>query len=776
MRSKTLFNDNWLFHMGDISTPVPTDKGPVYMQSKTERYRQGPASKDYNAEPDSFAENGEYNPDKWEKISLPHDYIISQAPVSSENNALGFFTYENAWYRKKFVLPEEDKDKRITVLFEGVATACEIYLNGALLKRNFCGYTSFEVDLSDLVLFGEENVLSVYVDAKQYEGWWYNGGGIYRNVWLVKTNKISVDLWGLYAAPKKLDEKNWCVRIETTVRNDLTEPAEVTVRSSIKNADGVIGEGVAKVSVPPMYKAEAVCFVQISDPRLWDIDDTYLHTVSSSVEAEGKITDEAEESFGFREVVINPDTGLYLNGRHVKIKGVCSHQDFGLTGKAVPDNIHRHKISLIKEMGANGYRCSHYPHPQAVMDELDRQGFIVMDETRWFNSSDECIEQLEMLVKRDRNHPSVMFWSLGNEEPVHMTEQGAKIYERMAAAVRRLDSTRPITSAVSNNPAEATVCGSLDIIGVNYNLDQYDMLRQKFPDKPIFSSECCATGTTRGWYFEDCEEKAFISSYDHDTNQWFRGRENTWKFITERDWVLGSYQWIAFEHRGEAVWPRVCSQSGAIDLFLQKKDAFYQNQSHWIEDRPIVHLLPHWNHFGMEGTSVTVFAYTNCDELELFLNGRSLGRKKIEKYGHGSWEVIYEPGELSVTAYKNGIAEAFDKQVTTGRAKTLKLSLENTVSDANGVDIALITCSCIDENGLEVPDASPLVSFACNNLGTIVGTGSSVTDHTPVPSTERKMYAGKISAAVRVGKTPGILKVYASNESLGTKALEIELH
>ncbi|MCI5970223.1 MAG: DUF4982 domain-containing protein [Oscillospiraceae bacterium] len=775
MREKILFNENWLFHEGDIKIECPAFKGPVYMQSKTEHKIWGPASRNYNAVFDDFDTSNQICTERWEKVTLPHDYVIFQKPKEKNNNALGFFEYNNAWYRKKFMLSNEDKNKRITLLFEGIATHATVYVNGCVVKRNFCGYNSFEANISDFVKFDEENTVAVYVETGDHEGWWYEGGGIYRNVYLIKTDLVAVDLWGVYAMPKKING-SWKVNVETAIINDTYEDIEAkAVTEFFDNENNKIAECEGKVKIPLRDKKTAQYSVCIKNPKLWDIDTPNLYSVVTKIYKNGVLCDEYITRTGFRTFDIDPDKGLFLNGKHVKIKGVCAHQDFGITGKAVPDNIHRYKVEMIKEMGANGYRTSHYPHSEETMDALDELGFIVMDETRWFSSSEEAKQQLEMLVKRDRNRPSVLFWSVGNEEPHHTTEEGRRICKSLISLVKKLDNTRFVMSAVSNSPDIATVYDELDAIGINYNLDKYDYIHKKYPDKGIFSSECCATGTTRGWYNADCFEKGYLSAYDKDTNNWFLGRENTWKFICEREWVLGSYQWIAFEHRGEAVWPRVCSQSGAIDLFLQKKDAFYQNQTHWIEDKPIIHLLPHWNFEGREGEKIPVWAYTNCMEAELFVNGKSAGRRKIEKYGHGEWLVEYEKGKIEVFGINGGKTVCTDKKVTSGSADALKLKLDNKISDANGTDIAVITCYCIDENGIEVPDASPYVSFFTNGLGAIAGTGSSVSDHNPVNLSDRKMYAGKITVAVRVGKEKGVLKVYASAENLKSASLEIIL-
>ncbi len=781
MREKILFNDNWIFHRGDIEIEFPKDKGPVYSSSKTERMIWGPAARSYNAVPDNYqsVKNSTICTERWEDVELPHDYVITQTPTFEENNTLGFFKYENAWYRKKFKLSEEDKSKRLTLLFDGVATHATVYLNGCLLKHNFCGYNSFEVEITDYVKFGnEENVLAVYVEAMPNEGWWYQGAGIYRHVWLVKTDTVAVDLWGVYVAPEKVSDTLWQVKTETTVVNDRYEnvTAECITTFFDKNKNAV-ATASSKIEIHEREKKTAVYYIDVENPDLWDIDTPNLYDVETVISVDGVECDRYMTRTGFRTIEIDADKGFFLNGKHVKIKGLCAHQDFGLTGKAVSDNVLRYKVEMIKEMGANGYRTSHYPHPEATMDALDELGFIVMDETRWFESTDEGKAQLEMLVKRDRNRPSVVFWSVGNEEPHHLTEEGRRICKNLFSYLRKMDDTRFVMTAVSNDPNVATVYDELDAIGINYNLFKYDYVHEKYPDKGVFASECCASGTTRGWYFPDCPEKAYISAYDGDSHaNWFLGREKTWKFITEREWILGEYQWIAFEHRGETVWPRLCSQSGAIDLYLQKKDAFYQNQTHWIEDRPLVHLLPHWNFKGMEGEIIPVWAYTNCEELELFLNGKSLGKKKIEKYGHGEWKVPYEPGKITVEASNGGKIVCHETHETTGKADKLMLKLDNKIEKANGMDVAVITCYCIDSEGREVPDASPFVSFNTNGFGKVIGTGSDITDHNPPHITNRKMRAGRITVAVQVGKTAGDLKVYATADNLDTGVLTIALN
>ncbi|MBO5224408.1 MAG: DUF4982 domain-containing protein [Clostridia bacterium] len=776
MREIVDFDNGWYFCRKDIKSEYGAYKGIAYISAKTERYHMGPACKDYFCEPDSYNLDAAHTGEKWERINLPHDYIIDGVPDVKYNNALGFLPYDNAWYVKRFDLSEEDKNKRITLLFEGVATHATVYLNGCLLKHNFCGYNSFEVDITDVVKYNERNHLAVYVNTQNHEGWWYEGGGIYRHVKMIKTDLVSVDLWGIYAKPVYVCDKTWKVQTETTIRNDNVKAKTVKIVGEILDESGnVIATKEISGKIADKDIRTFKYTFDIDDPTLYYPDSPTRYTMKATVFVNGTEVDSDEVKFGFRTFYLDPDKGMFINGKHYKIKGVCGHADCGLMGKAVPDNIHRYKVRLMKEMGANGYRTSHYPQAEALMEELDKNGFIVMDETRWFESTDEGKAQLEMLMKRDRNRACVFFWSVGNEEPHHKTEEGRRIAQTLMSLAHKLDDSRVIMTAVCHSPDKATVYDELEALGINYNWTMYEYVHKKYPKKAVFSSECCATGTTRGWYFDDEPTKAYLPAYDRDSSIDFKGREFTWKYLASNEWLLGGYQWIAFEHRGEAVWPRVCSQSGAIDLFLQKKDAFYQNQSHWLTT-PMVHLLPHWNFRGFEGREFRVVAYTNTPACELFLNGVSLGRKEVEKWGHAEWQVAYEPGEIEVVAYdENGQIVATDKKVTSSTPYALKLSLDTDDVKANGKDIAILSCYVVDKDGNEVYDATPTVSFTASGAGKIYSTGSDISEHSSIFLSTRKMRAGRIGVAVKMTNKAGKLTVIAQADGLLPAILEQEI-
>ena len=783
MRITELFNRGWRFSPDENEPVRPKHKAGYYISAKTERAKWGPAAFRHNDAPEVDPFERELSGERWFPVDLPHDYIIGQTPSREEAITTGGFHYHSAWYRKHFRLPPEYEGRRVTLLFEGVRGDSAVWLNGCLLQRNHGGYTPFEVDLTDCLRFDEENVLAVHVDPTEPEGWWYLGAGIFRDVRLTVTDPVSVDLYGVFVFPVR-EEEGWRVPIRTTVRNDSYEPREVLVRSRIIGPDGQpAAESRVALGLDARSAADAADEIRVLSPRLWDIGDPALYTLRTELfRAEGpdggipsgEPFDAVETRFGFRTARFDPEHGFFLNGRQVKLRGVCAHQDFGLTGIAVPENIQRHKIRLLREMGANAYRTSHYPHDPAVMDALDEAGMLVMAEVRRFESSPESLGQLETAVKRDRNHPSVILWSTGNEEDYHTRPQGVRIQRAMSAHLRRFDPYRPVTTAV-DQPDGSMVFGFCDVIGVNYKLDSIDRVHASYPDKPVISSENGAVPSSRGVYLGAAESRALADARDCRTSALSKGREETWKYIASREWISGGFQWIGVSHRGEAVWPRLCSVSGAIDMFLQKKDAFYQNLSHWT-DEPMIHLLPHWNFRGMEGLPVEVWAYTNCEEAELFLNGESLGRRTVERYGHAAWQVPYTPGKLEAVGFRQGRPAARDIRETTGGAVRLGLRLENGPICANGRDAALITCFCTDSEGREVPDAEPLVHFdADERFGRVIGTGSADNDPVPVTCPDRRMHAGRISAAVLAGETPGPLRVYARAEGLGGAYLTVEL-
>ena len=767
MREKLDFNTGWKFCPEDQRLDLPPFKDPMYLGAKTERELRGYASADYG-------KNREMMFGNWKSVTLPHDFIIEQEPKKENNNTLGYFTYHNGWYRKSFKVEESDRGRRLALYFEGIATHATVYFNGCLMAHNFCGFTPFEVDITDMVKYGQENVVAVYVNTTdQHEGWWYSGGGIYRKVWLVKTESVSIDLWGVYVHPEKLDGMpGWRLPVTVTFRNDTAKRRKVKTFITIhgQNSDYETDDdgGLYGTEIQPKDKTTGTWELDMDHPRLWSIEDPYLYTCNVHIfdYYTNEELDSVSVKFGFRTLKFDANKGFFLNGKPTKIKGVCCHEDYGLQGKAISDSVKRYRLELLKDMGANAYRCSHYQQSEYTFECLAELGYLVMAETRWFESTKEGLEQLEALIKCHRNNPAVIMWSLGNEEPLHNNDIGKRIFVTMREKAKRWDDTRPFTTAVSNNPGDAPVNEEVDIIGVNYNLWDYDKLHEKFPEKMIFASECCAVGSTRGWTYDDNPKRGYLHCYDNRTG-WFMSREATWKFICEREWLAGGFQWAGIEHRGETEWPRLCSQSGALDMFLQKKDAFYENKAHWTSE-PVVHIYPHWNLPDRIGETIRVWVYTNCDEIELIQDGNIIGKVQVEKYGHAEFDVTYAPGKLEAKGYRDGKFVGSDIVETTGAPVRLELELMNRHELKKG-DAAIVNCYALDEDGKRVPDASPFVKFDING-GTIVGTGSDIADHTPVPVQDRKMRAGIIAVCAIPGES---CTIYAKADGLEPARIKI---
>ncbi len=766
-RTKEDFCDGWKFHRGEIACESAYASDYSYIQANT-MFRYGIHSPDYM-------------PYNWRNVRVPHDFVIDDIPDICKDNAQGFLVGENSWYRKTFVLTDEDRDKCISIHFEGIAVHSEIWLNGSCIARNFSAYNPIDVDVTDYVVFDEqneqkkqENVLCVHIIIPERpEGWWYQGGGIYRRVWLVKTDKLCVDLWGVYVDPQKTSYDKWNTRINTTVKNDYEQERAATVVSKIMSAGGdIIGMGKSTVTVPPYSKANAFTSVDVVSPDIWDVEHPNMYTLVTEIYDGERLVDEVRIPFGYREFYFDAGKGFFLNGRHVKIKGVCAHQDYGLTGIVLPEAVAEYRLRLMKEMGVNAYRSAHNMSDEATMDACDRLGLLVMDETRYFESCREGLRMCEQMVKRDRNHPSVIAWSIGNEETERCTENGRRIAARMSAFVKLLDSTRPTTIAC-NGYFESTeilpnkmydAIKPVDIVSFNYGLSFHDTLHTKlFPDKPFIVTESCALQTSRAYYFADDETKGLSSAYDHVWSRTVfnnRTRSETHDHIISRDYIAGSFVWAGIEHRGETQWPRLCSQSGLVDMYLLKKDAFYQTKSQYTTE-PMVHIVPaSWNFEGFEGEPIRVVVYTNCDEVELLLNGKSLGKKKTpENYENPEWSVPYEAGELMAKGYRKGEEFAIDTQVTSGAAVGLRIKVENQLKNTG--DTLIFTCYCEDESGRYVPDASPFVSFSVEG-GRILGTGSDVTDHVPPCCSDRKMRMGQIAVAVESQKKQVILYAEAN--------------
>lgn len=680
-----------------------------------------------------------FDDSEWREVRLPHDWAVELDFEYSSDNDIDYHGYKPigrpnpatsiGWYRKRFEISKDDVGKRLSIEFDGIFRDSMVWLNGYYLGRHESGYTSFTFDITDCVRFDESNVLVVRADTSQVEGWFYEGAGIYRHVWLVKTKPLHVASWGTYVA-SEIGEGIAALRLQTTVINEDDQENVCVVESAIYDAEGCYVATVQSETKPigAWKEFEFVQSVQVEQPRLWDLDSPHLYSLVTTVKSGEDVTDVYETSFGIRSIRFDPEQGFFLNGRHVSIQGVCCHQDHAGVGTALPDRLHYYRIEKLKELGVNAYRTSHHPPTPELLEACDRLGMMVMDEHRQVGCGEEIIGQLRNLIKRDRNHPSIILWSIGNEEGgIQDTDAGARVARTMKRIVNELDSTRLVTYGGNNGGQSAGINGVVDVRGWNYwkigaNLDEYHNLH---PQIPIIGSEEASTLCTRGIYEND-EVQGYVSSYGDNFPGWGSGAEEWMKYYAVRPYLAGAFVWTGFDYRGEPLpyrWPCISSQFGIMDTCGFAKDNYFYYQSWWTE-RTVLHLFPHWNWQGKEGQSIDVRCFSNCDEVELFVNDFSIGKKQMPHLGHLSWTVSYEPGTLVAKGYKNGQVVACDSRETTGVPAELRLLPDRSVIDADGEDVSSITVQIVDSLGRVVPDANNEVVFTLNGPGDLIGVGN----------------------------------------------------
>ncbi|HEY5587308.1 MAG TPA: glycoside hydrolase family 2 TIM barrel-domain containing protein [Ruminiclostridium sp.] len=736
-REKLLMDECWKFQLQDVPYSPVLGHDITYLASKAE-HAKGAATRDF------------YDMD-WRTVNLPHDYVVEGIPNPTRNEDHGSLLRDNAWYRRSFKLNVEDRQHRVTLLFDGVASTCIVWVNGYLLCRNYTGGIGFEVDFSDVAKYGEDvNVVSVYINNSDFEGWYYEGGGIYRHVWLCKTNRVCVNLWGTYVRTSKGKDEIWETDIETTIRNDNYDLKEANLISEIVDINGNVVEQIQScICLPARKNTEVNQVVLLKQPTLWSINIPNLYTLKTKIFVSGEQVDEYLTTFGYRMIEFNPNTGFYLNGENMKLKGMSNHQDYSGLGVAVPDRVQEFRIQRLKDMGCNAYRCAHNPHAPEIYDACDRLGMMVMDENRWLDSSIEGRIEIESLVKRDRNHPSVIMWSLFNEEPDMDNERGRKTMASISEYCHELDSTRPVTAASFFGILTPGGNDSSDIIGINYHIELYDKVHRMYPDKALYASE-----TGRGYNKQGIE---------------------SWKQVDIRPYMMGAFPWTGWQYRGESRWPRLFSDSGTINQCGNPTPSYYMYKAYWT-NTPFAQICPHWNWDGMEGKNINVTVFTNGDVAELFLNGVSLGIKPIDPYFMAKWSVPYKLGKLKAVVTKKGIIYAQNEVVTTGKPEKLKLVIENDRVNADGEDIAIVTAYAVDGNDNVVPTANGYhVNFTTNEYGVILATGNTDTEDHDLPQKPcRKTFEGYCQVIIKSSDKAGNLIIKASTKELGEASIEIK--
>lgn len=668
----------------------------------------------------------------WQQVDLPHDWAVALPFAKEASHSHGYKTIgwkypENSigWYRKTISIPESDLGKRISLQFNAVFRNSSVWVNGFFLGNEPSGYTSFEYDITDYLNYGGENVITVRVDASLEEGWFYEGAGIYSHVWLNKTDKTYVSPNGTFIT-SKMDGDEARLTVRTKVSNKHINPVSVVIRQELMDAAGkTVASAESKtISVPVVSETEDIAEITLNHPNLWSLENPYLYTLVTKLISNGKVIDEYKTTTGIRSIIFDADKGFFLNGKHVKLKGHNIHLDHAGVGVAVPDELWEYRIKILKEFGSNAIRTSHNPVPPELLDICDRLGVLVLEENRLQGINDYHYDLLKRMIERDRNHPSIILWSLGNEEwAIEGNVLGERITSTMQSYAQTLDPSRRFTVAVSGGCGKGSSV-PIDIMGVNYlmqcGIDEY---HSKFPDKPIVGTEESTSQGTRGVYVNDKSNGRQAST---DRTGEGPSVETGWKFYEERDFLSGLFYWTGFDYRGEPNplrWPAVASQFGILDMCGFPKDPYYYLKSWWTAD-PFIKIQPHWNWSGWEGKVIKMWAYSNCDEVELILNNISLGKKKVDKNEHLEWDVTYKPGILLAKAYKKGKVVATDKQETTSAPVSIKLTASKDTLTAKGTSVSVVNIEVLDAKGRRVPDAMNEISFILSGEGKILGVGN----------------------------------------------------
>ena len=778
-RERALLDFKWRFHLGHADDPAQDfDFGREHEFQKTGDFFK-PSHPDFD---DS----------DWRAIDLPHDWAV-ELPFHEDpwltthgSKPLGrtYPATSIGWYRRVFDVPTGDLGKCLSIEFDGVFRDSMVALNGNFLGRNISGYAPFRYDITDHANYGGKNVLVVRVDATEFEGWWYEGAGIYRHVWLVKTHPLHVPQWGTFVTSEVHDGKA-TIAISTEVSNHQDPDAECRVVSTIFDDDGraVVTAPSATVSISGWRHREVRQKVRVSDPRLWSLETPHLYTLVTTLEAGGVTVDRYATPFGIRTIHFDPDKGFFLNGKSVKVKGTCNHQDHAGVGIALPDRLQYYRIARLKGMGSNGLRTSHNAPTPELMDACDQLGMLVMDETRMFSSAPEGLSQLSRLVRRDRNHPCVILWSTGNEEPEQGTERGARVFATMKRLIKRLDPTRPITQAMSGGWGKG-ISAVVDVQGFNYHANQHynymiDDFHREFPAKPSIGSEDGSTLSTRGIYSND-KAKGYVWAYDlslHDG--WPTPAEGWWPTFDDREFLSGAFVWTGFDYRGEPTpygWPCISSQFGILDTCGFPKDNYYYFKSWWGE-KPVLHLFPHWNWPGKDGQEIDVWCYSNLEKIELFLNGKSLGAQTMKRDSHVEWKVKYTPGVIEARGYRNGRLVLTDRWETTGAPARIVLQPDRRRIAADGEDVSVLAVSVVDAKGRVVPLADNEIEFQVSGNGKVIGVGNgNPSSHEADKARQRRAFNGLCVAIVQSAKQAGEIEVLATSPGLesATGAIQCE--
>lgn len=790
-----LFNELWKFHKGDVSG----------------------------------GESPGLNDSKWRELNLPHDWAI-EGPFDVKYAARcgGLPFHGIGWYRKVFNAEDSWKGKTVRIAFDGAMNNAKIWINGHLVDEHPYGYTSFEVDLTQFIKFGEKNVISVKLSPQDLSSRWYPGAGIYRNVWLRVDNPVHVTNWGVFVSTPTVTKAKAVVQVQTTIDNKGKDSGNFRIVNTIVNAKGEkMAEATNQIDVKAGDSHESSVYMNLSDPTMWDLDNPYLYTMKTEVFKGDKSCDTYDTRFGIRNIKFKKE-GFFLNDKKVRFNGVCLHHDNGPLGSAFNRRADERKLQIMKDMGVNAIRTSHNPPAPEFLDLCDEMGLLVLDEAfdEWLtpkvpNAYSNYFKEwskrdLSDIIKRDRNHPSVIMWSIGNEILEQSDKkQGFTVAKYLADICREVDPSRPSTAGFNYYPApfDNNIAQQIGVSGMNYKPAVYDEVQKNYPDLMIYGSETESCTSSRGVYHLPIEKyekhkSLQVTSYDIIGPPWAYPPDIEFHFLEKNPNVMGEFMWTGFDYLGEPTpyggkdnstngywnedWPSRSSYFGAVDLCGLPKDRFYLYQSQWTS-KPMVHILPHWN--WKKGMNIPVYVYTNCDEAELFLNGKSLGKRVKGKdltvipvdFKHYdsksfaskyrlSWNVPFQEGKLSVKAYKNGKQVAQTEMNTAGKPYKLSLIPDRNVISADGKDLSYVTVRIEDKDGNLCPDADNLVNFAVSGAGRFkaVGNGNAATTESFI-SPCRKAFSGMCMLIVESESLKkGNINVTATSKGLRKQTILIK--
>ncbi len=717
-RERLSLDAGWKFHLGD--------DWPDALHLENSGTGSGPASEKFA---DAY----------WRTVNLPHDWAVELPFDATADGSHGFKTLgvkfptnSIGWYRRTFELPKEDEGKRIWLTFDGVFRDATVWVNGWCVQHHEGGYYPFREDITDVLHFGGRNTIAVLVDATKVEGWFYEGAGIYRHVWLDKTAPVAIAPDGIFVQSEfegNIPQGGPEIAVEVRLLNTLTNVAMATVNCEIVSPGG---KSVKIFSESEKLKRKSQDVVKLesklSSPILWSPENPKLYKLVTTISVANKIVDQKETVFGIRTVGFDPTNGFLLNGKHYELYGTCNHQDHAGVGAAIPDALQEFRVKKLKESGCNAIRTSHNPPTPELLEVCDRLGMLVMDESRLMGGDSGNMKKWDDHIRRDRNHPSVAIWCIANEQfMVQDTPQAANVALTMQDYVKRLDPLRPVTYAAPEDNVFRGINSVIEVRGWNYHYGpQMDRYHAAHPNQPNVGTEQASVVGTRGIYTND-HSRGYVAAYDVVWPGWTTTAESWWSFFADRLWLSGAFVWTGFDYRGEPTpywWPCVNSHFGILDTCGFPKDAFYYYRSWWTTNT-VLHLLPHWNWPGREGQEILVEAFSNCKQVELFLNGASLGKQAMKPNSKLSWQVKYAPGTLSAKGFDaagNVIAET--EVETTGDAAQIQLTPDRKTIKAGGEDVSVFTVSAVDAQGRVVPVAQNKINFSLEGAGKIIGVGN----------------------------------------------------